>query len=557
MFDPLLLLTLGSAFTAGFIAQRIGLPPLVGFLLAGFTLRISGIPFIPKLEELAELGVTILLFTIGLKLDARLLLRREVWLGTTAHSLLSISAFVGCLTLFSFLPLSLLHPLTAQQWMLLAITLTFSSTVLAIKALQAKGEISSGYGRLSLSILVIQDILAVLFLTLITGEPPKYWALGLLLLPFCRSLLYQFLNRLGHDEILMLGGISLALLPGAALFHFCGLSTHLGALVIGLLLAPHPRASELSKSLFAIKELLLVAFFVQIGLTETPTWQSLAVALLLLLLLPIKGILYYLVVRCFRFRIRTSLQTAMTLCNFSEFGLIVGNIAVKQGLLDNQWLLVLALTTALSFLIAAPINQLTDRLYIFLTRWGAQDMNKRLHSEDQLIKIGEAKVLVLGMGRIGACTYDELQHRYGEVILGVEHSAESLHRHQAQGRRVIVGDAADPDFWQQLIPQSNLCLILLAMPHWKGTQLALQQLRKQTFKGRIAAIAQYEDEQQPLEGLGIDATFNVYREAGCGFARHVISNLNIDQLITPMTSKPLKDPREDDNDLDLKVEKSS
>jgi predicted Kef-type K+ transport protein len=532
MLDSPLLLILGFAFAAGFIIQRIGLPPLVGFLLAGFGLRACGIHSFHLLEELAELGVIILLFTIGLKLDARLLVRREVWLGSTGYGLLSVITITLCLALFSNLKLPLLCQSTLNQWGILAVALSFSSTVLAIKALQVKGEISSTYGRLSLSFLVIQDLLAVLFLTLATGERPSYWVLALFLLPLARPLLYRLLSALGHDEILVLGGITLALLPGAALFHFCGLNTHLGALVIGLLLAPHARASELSKSLFSIKELFLVSFFVQIGLAESPTWQSFNIALLLLLLLPVKGVLYYIVVRCFRFRVRSSLQTAITLCNFSEFGLIVGNIAVKQGLLDNQWLLVLGLTTALSFLVAAPLNQLTDKIYIILSRWGARDHNDRLRPEDKLIDTGPAQVLILGMGRIGACAYDELRHRYGEVILGVELTSESIPRHSSLGRNVIVGDASDPDFWQQILPQSKLRLILLAMPRWRGTQLTLQQLRRHAFSGRIAAIAQFEDEMLPLQESGIDATFNVYSEAGCGFARHVMTALNTDHLLS-------------------------
>lgn len=532
MLDSTLLLILSVAFVSGFVIQRLGLPPLVGFLLAGFGLRICGIHSVHLLEELAEFGVTILLFTIGLKLDARLLVRREVWLSATGYALLSVISITLCLALFSLLKFPGLCQLNLSQWGLLAVALSFSSTVLAVKALQVKGEISSTYGRLSLSILVIQDLLAVLLLTLVTGEMPSYWVGALFLLPLARPLLYRLLSALGHDEILVLGGITLALIPGAAFFNFCGVNAHLGALVIGLLLAPHARASELSKSLFGIKELFLVSFFVQIGLAETPNWQSFNSALLLLLLLPVKGIIYYVVVRSFRFRVRSSLQTAVTLCNFSEFGLIVANIAVKQGLLDNQWLLVLALTTALSFLVAAPINQLTDQVYVLLARWGARDRNDKLRQEDQLIDTGAAQVLILGMGRIGACAYDEFRHRYGEVILGVELTPDSIPRHNSLGRNVIVGDAADPDFWQQIIPQSNLQLILLAMPRWRGTQLVLQQLHRHAFNGRIAAIAQFEDEMRPLQESGIDATFNVYSEAGCGFARHVMTTLNTDQLLS-------------------------
>ncbi|MGL5627519.1 MAG: cation:proton antiporter, partial [Plesiomonas shigelloides] len=416
MIDSQLLLLISIAFFAGFAVQRVGLPPLIGFLVAGFGLNVAGFSAGSPLSALADLGVTLLLFTIGLKLDIRLLMRREVLVGASGYTLLSSLSVALVLTLLKVTTLLLVMQLDFSNALLLGFALSFSSTVLAVKAMQERGELLSTYGRLALGILVIQDLFAVIFLSASTGKLPHPWAALLLLLPLCRPVLYRLLDKLGHDEILVLGGIFLALIPGAALFSWCGLKPDLGALIIGMLFAGHSRASELSKSLFNLRELFLICFFLQIGLEEIPSWQGLGMAVLLLFLLPVKAALYYLAARLFRFRIRTSLQLAMTLCNYSEFGLIVGGIAVRQGLLSSSWLVVLALTTALSFLISVPLNKMTDRLYAILRKRAKPDENRNLHPDDRLIDPGDAQILVLGMGRIGSGAYDELRERYGDIL---------------------------------------------------------------------------------------------------------------------------------------------
>ncbi len=537
-----LLVLISVAFIAGFAVQRLGLPPLVGFLLAGFGLHSAGFQPMALLTDIADIGVILLLFTIGLKLDIRQLLRREVLAGATGYTALSTVAVALLLALLKIGGLALAQSLNASHWVLLGFALSFSSTVLAVKNMQEKGELNSTYGRLALAILVIQDLFAVVFLTISTGKTPEIWALALLFLPLCRPLMFRILDKLGHDELLVLGGIFFALILGAGLFSLCGLKPDLGALVLGMLLAGHSRASELSKSLFNLKELFLICFFLNIGLEEIPTWEGLGMALLLVLFLPLKAGLYYAIARLFRFRIRTSLQLAMNLCNYSEFSLIVGGIAVKQGLISSHWLVVLALSTALSFLIAAPINRQTDRIYTYLRAKAKPDENRRLHPDDRLIDPAQAKVLILGMGRIGTGAYDELRERYGDILLGVESNPETVSKHRDVGKNVIQGDATDPDFWERIRPRGNVRLILLAMPHWQGNHFALAHLQHRHFNGRIAAIAEYQDEINTLAESGVDAAFNIYNEAGSGFARHVITHLNTDQLLNRFDDDITKTP---------------
>ncbi|MGF1682580.1 cation:proton antiporter [Photobacterium minamisatsumaniensis] len=520
-----------AAFLAGYIALRCKLPPLVGFLVAGFALNTAGYESTNILSSLADLGVTLLLFTIGLKLDVKTLLSKEIWGGATLHNILTTGLFTLCLLVLKQLGIGMMAELDIMQLALMGFALSFSSTVFAIKALQEKGELNATYGTLAIGILVMQDIFAVLFLTVSTGKVPEITALALFALPLLRPSLFKILDRAGHGEMLVLYGVFLALVAGAGLFEAVGLKADLGALIMGMMLAAHPKSSELSKSLFNFKELLLVCFFLNIGLSEEPTIDGFLMALLLLVLLPIKGILYYVIFNLFKYRVRTSLLGTFTLFNYSEFGLIVGGLAYSMDMLPGSFLVAIAIAVSLSFLIAAPLNSMGHKLYKDASKWLKEFEPEQLNSSDQLIDLGDKQIMILGMGRIGSGAYDELVSRYGEQVIGVEAREDSVEYHQEKGRNVIHGDATDSDFWARVISKRNTKLILLAMPHSHANTFALEQIKERNYQGQIAAIAKYSDDEEQLQALGIDAAFNIYNEAGSGFARHVCDHLSpqIDQ----------------------------
>jgi Trk K+ transport system NAD-binding subunit len=148
-----------------------------------------------------------------------------------------------------------------------------------------------------------------------------------------------------------------------------------------------------------------------------------------------------------------------------------------------------------------------------------------LHDRDQLINPGSSQVLILGMGRIGTGAYEELTERHGNICLGVEIRNESAEHHQRHHRNVICGDATDSDFWERILDTGNVKLVLLSMPHNHGNQYALEQLKLRNYQGKIAAIAEYSDQVEEFLEQGVDAAFNIYREAGRGFADHVCDEL--------------------------------
>ena len=508
-------------FGLGGLAMAMRLPPLVGFLAAGFVINALDVGVVPELEVAADLGVTLLLFAIGLKLDVRILLRREVWLTTSVHMVGSVVLGSIALWLAAVAGAAMLAGQSMQTIALLAFALSFSSTVFVVKVLEERGESHALYGRVAIGILVMQDIIAVVFLTATSGHLPSPWALTLVGLWPLSRVLRKIWTRLGHGEMQSLFGIVMALVPGYALFTALGLKGDLGALAMGVLLASHPASSELARSLFHIKELLLVGFFVSIGLTGLPDLPSIGIALLMVLLLPFKAAWYVLLLSRLKLRYRTALLAGLSLMNYSEFGLIVVSVGVSAGMLAQVWLVEISIAVALSFVVSALFNR-RGHLMVekIAARLPAQD-ELNLNPEERHGDAGDAEVVVIGMGRVGFAAYQRLTDHYRLRVVGVDYDGPRIQRLAAEGLRVIEGDATDLYFWNQLRRSDSVRIAVLAMPRHGANVTALECLRESGFSGKVAAVARYDDEVQWAKEHGVGIAFNVYAGAGLELADQV------------------------------------
>ncbi|WP_305043343.1 cation:proton antiporter family protein [Geoalkalibacter sp.] len=512
------------AFFCGFLIRQLGLPPLVGFLAAGFILNALGISGGDMLQKVADLGVTLLLFTIGLKLKVRDLLEPVIWAGTSLHMTVTVALMSLVFMGITYFGLPLFTDLAPANILLIAFALSFSSTVFAVKVLEEKGEMSSMHGRVAVGMLIMQDVLAVLFLTASTGKLPSPWALvvltGLVLL---RPYLFRIMDRCDHGELVILYGFFLALVVGAKSFDAVAMKADLGALLIGMLIANHPKSKEMAKSLLGFKEIFLVGFFLSIGLAGVPTWETLGIAALLAALIPLKTLLYFFLLCRFRLRPRSSLLASFSLANYSEFGLIVAAVGVSNGWLDKEWLTVMALALSLTFVMASPLNALAHSIYLRLRERLARFEVSGEHPDD-LVGVDLVNVAIFGMGRIGSGAYDFMTERCGTNVVGVDLNENVVQQQRDTGRNVMLGDATDPDFWDLLKRRDGLArleLVMLAMPKHRANLFAAEQLRKAGFTGTIAAIAMYDDQLEELRLAGVDSAFNFYAEAGNGFAEHV------------------------------------
>ncbi len=508
------------AFVLGFLARFIGLPPLVGFLATGFVLNYLGIASGEMLQKLADLGITLLLFTVGLKLNLKVLARPQVWAVTALHISIIIALFGTAIFGLALVGAPLFSGLDLKLSLMLAFALSFSSTVFVVKVLEEKGEMKSLHGRIAVGILVMQDLAAVIFLAASTGKVPSLWALLLFLLIPLRPLFHHLLQKSGHGELLILYGLVLAL-GGAEIFELGGVKDDLGALIMGLLISTHPKSAEMAKAMLGFKDLFLVGFFLSIGMSGHLSLEALLIGLFLVPFIFIKSALFFGLMTRYKLRARTSLLATLNLTNYSEFGLIVAAIGVANGWMDAEWLVVIAIALSLSFVVAAPLNSRDDKIYsLFRNFWQKFQRKERL-PEDMLLDTLGATIAIFGMGRVGSGAYDKMHKLHGETVVGIDFDTESIIRHQSEGRNVLLGDPSDADFWDKIKQDHNIALVMLALPNLQANLDTLEQLREISFPGRIAATARYPDEEESLRQSGATAVFNIYTEAGVGFADHV------------------------------------
>lgn len=516
--DPQDPLWIAIAFACGLAVKSVGLPPLVGFLIAGFLLNAAGVEGGEFLRATADLGITLLLFTIGLKLRLSTLARPEVWGVTVLHMAVVVALMTGFVMLLAGLGLPIFDRIDWLTALLIGFALSFSSTVFAIKILDELGATTSRHGGTAIGVLVVQDMAAVAFLAASLGKLPSFWALALLLIVPLRHVLQRLMAYSGHGELLVLFGIVLAV-GGADLFELVGMKGDLGALVFGMLLAGHAKANELAKSLLSFKDLFLIGFFLSVGMTALPGWGELVAALLLIAVLPIKVALYFGLFTAFKLRARTAWRTSLTLANYSEFGLIVGTIAAAAGWLPVEWLAIFAIALSISFIVAAPLATAGDRSYVhWRDRLQHFERRERLPGEENL-DVARIGAVVFGMGRVGSAVYDAIAQDLPDRILGVDQDEAKVQEHLDAGRNVAVGDGTNPDFWSRAPNLSRqLEWVILAMPSHPANLAAAAQLRELGYNGRIAATTKYPDQAAELEALGVEFAFNIYAEAGAGFA---------------------------------------
>jgi len=501
-------ITISFAFFFGLAVRQIGLPPLVGFLAAGFAINLFapllGLPSYTgkTLGHVAHLGVLMLLFTVGLKLKIAQIAQPQVVGGALLHFAMSVLLFMP--------GLKFLMGLDWNTALLMAIALSFSSTVLAAKLLETKRELGAFHGRTAIGILIVQDIIALVVLAIWSGQSPNIWALLVFGLPLLRPVLHRLLDIAGHDELLVLMGMLLSLVIGGMGFQAMGLSSEIGALVMGVLLSTHGRAKELGASLWSLKEIFLVGFFLQIGLTGLPDWGAMVFAVAAGIVLALKGALFFALLVAFKLRARSAFLSALSLTAYSEFGLIVA-----AGVLP-EYLVPLAIAVSISFVISAPLNRYAHPLYERYETRLRHFERDTIHPDEQPKHMGDADVLIFGMGRTGSAAYLTMIEQ-GFKPLGLDADTYKAQAHRDAGRNVMFADAEDSNFWRSC-NLGQIKAAILAMDDLEAKLIAARSLRQRGFTGPIVAHALHDAHQEQIREAGADYTYLTMNQAGINLA---------------------------------------
>jgi hypothetical protein len=280
---------------------------------------------------------------------------------------------------------------------------------------------------------------------------------------------------------------------------------------MGLTLSTHKRAKKLSEALWGLKEIFLVGFFLQIGMTGLPQMNDLIFALAVVLILPLKGLLFFGLLLLFKLRARSSFMAAISLTAYSEFGLIVAS-----GVLP-EWLVPLALAVALSLVVSAPLNRISQQLFDRFEPLLAKFELAKIHRDEMPTDLGDASILIIGMGRTGTAAYDQLKKHYDHII-AVDADTYKVASHREAGRNAVFADVEDTGFWRGL-NISPLKTVIVAIDSIEAKEAAVRALRQIGFIGPIVSHALFEQDIDRLVNSGATHTYLTMNQAGIELAR--------------------------------------
>lgn len=309
-------------------------------------------------------------------------------------------------------------------------------------------------------------------------------------------------------------------ISGGVIAEKLGLTADIGALLTGAMLAHHSKTEELSERLWSLKELFLVAFFLQIGLSELPNQQQIYQALTLLALLPVQGLMFFALYLISGLRARTAFISSLALMTYSEFALITTRAITDAQLLAPQWNSIISLAVAGSLAIAAPLNRFSQQLFLWLEPVLTRLEKKSGHPDRLPLSFGAAEWLIIGMGRTGAAAYQTLI-RQEQRVVGLDADPTVIETQLALGRRVVYADVGDSELWGKL-PLDKVKGVLLTLPSFDTRLNAIGQLRKHQFAGTIGTICYLVEDENLLKQQGASFVIHPLVEAGNQLAKHLL-----------------------------------
>jgi len=533
----------------GFVGLLLRQPLIVSFIAVGIIAGPSALNIAQSDEQinlLAELGIAVLLFLVGLKLDFNLVRT----LGPVA--LVTGLGQVLFTTVFGFL-IALALGLSALTAIYVAIALTFSSTIIIVKLLSDKREIDALHGRIALGFLIVQDIVVVVAMIALSaigvggaaaeGDDAMIKVLRVLgygvamlafILVFIRYVANPLVERLSHaPELLVSFAIGWAALL-AAVGHYLGFGKELGGLLAGVSLASTPFREAIAARLASLRDFLLLFFFIALGasLDLSVLGASIGPAIVLSLFVLIGNpVIVLAIMGTMGYRKRTGFLAGLTVAQISEFSLIFMAMGVAIGHVAEEALGLVTLVGLVT--IAASTYMITYSHQLYGVFEPLLWVFERRRSEAEDAGTTEAArapdVILFGLGRYGLGIASALRDS-GKRILGVDFSPEAVRYARAQGFDVLFGDATDPEFLGHL-PLAQAEWLVMAVPehetgltHDDPRQALLKSVRSLGFDGKIAVAAHRDATASMLQEERADLVLMPYCDAAVAAARMITEN---------------------------------
>lgn len=524
------------ALVAGVLATRLGLPAVVGYVLGGVVIG----PFTPgfvgdveRIEVLAEVGVVLLLFTLGVQLSVADVRRvgASVAVGATAQTIASIA--LGTVA-------GLALGLAPRDALLCGAALSVSSTLVLVKVLSARGEEGSLHGRVAIGWSVAQDIITVVIIAMLPAlegtDPllPLGFAvikaalfLGLGYVAGARVLpaFFRAVAGIGSPELFLLTVLGTALLAAAISSIVFGLSLALGAFVAGFIVSESDISHQAAAEVIPFRDLFAVLFFVSVGMLVDPRTLSESVPLIVGMLGVVVLARVALVAvpsTLVGLPVRSSILAGAALAQAGEFSFIIAGSSLDLELISPATYNLVLGTAVASTLLSPGVYSLGHRAV------GWIEGRRELRGEGEAAT-PEARtrrhVVVLGGGGTGSLVTRAVTAR-GLGCVVVDRDRRRLDVLQRLGAEVVFGDAASPAILKRALGTGTR-IVVVALPDFLSTRLATERLRRIAPRVEVVARVRGAAEREELRRLGVRRFAEERAEAGIELARQSLQRLGI------------------------------
>ena len=516
---------------AGAVFVRLKQPVLIAYIVVGIAVGPSVLGLVSahdQIDLLAQVGVAVLLFVVGLKLDLQHI--RHIGPVALATGLGQLAFTIA----FGFVLILALGK-GVMEALYVAVALTFSSTIIIVKLLSDKRELDSLHGRIAVGFLIVQDLAVVIAMMTMsalrgTGGDEAAWsdvllslgwrlaAAAALMFVLMRWVLPAVVSAMARSQELLLvfaiaWGVALA-----ALGEWAGFSKEAGAFLAGFSLASTPYREAMNARLTGIRDFLLLFFFIDLGakLELSTLGAEVGPAVVLSLFVLIGNPLIVMAIMGYMgYRKRTGFLAGLTVAQISEFSIVFVAMGITLGHVGVGALGLTTLVGLVTITVSTYMILYSQPLYEKLAPWLGPFERKRpfreLAVERQPRPDRPVEVVVFGLGRYGSRLLAQLRDAGVEAI-GVDFDPEAVRELRKHKLPVRFGDGEDPDFLESL-PLAEARWVVTTFPQWESNRALLHALKAAGYRGHIAGAVRDQAHGRALAQAGIDRVLNPFEDA--------------------------------------------
>ncbi|MEK9143237.1 MAG: cation:proton antiporter [Patescibacteria group bacterium] len=545
------LLVFAAAIGGGTLARVFKQPTILGYIAAGVLIGNAAFGIIDHamLRLIAEAGVTLLLFTLGVEFSFLRLKKvlRSILVPAVIQILITLGAFLG---------LSIGLGIALLPSLFMAAVFSLSSTAVVVKILSERGELETMPGEVATGWLVVQDIavipIMILLPTIVTVWQKPEMGVGGAMLSLLGSIMVagltiglvvvlgkQGIPRLlkaaasvGSREILLITTVAIVFLS-SIIFYTTGLSAALGAFIAGLIIAETSQNHAIFAEIRPLRDLFAVIFFVTLGMTVSlsmvvsflPTILVFIVAIII-----IKWIVVYGLVRMVGYHQKTAFLVGLSLTQVSEFGLVIAGVGMALGVLTADHYTILVAVTFGTLLVSTPLVAAGHEVYYWFTKTFGIVTPKLIGDRDIVLPGSEQypiekHIVICGFGRVGKYVGRALEMA-GVPFLVVDYNHQTVKLLRERGVNVVYGDPADRDVLDYA--QVDLArAIIIAIPDRHTQELIIGHAQTLNRRIKIICRTHHEEDQARLKSLGVTTIIQPEFEAAVTIVERLLPEFGV------------------------------